>query len=448
MKDMPADKQKTLNEASGPTEELKVAYDLLLKYRPSQLGNVVTPTDVLLRMAKQEATIETVKGGDIGITPGMRSILRQAATAMLSEWSALRLSFDSALQPSREKINAVRDLESKKAAIEKKTNERVEDAIDKATENKAYVDSKLEKEKADQHFEKKYQGEGGRPVNTFGRSWLYFLILLGITSIEWLINYTAFFAWTAVPAIAAGFTIGMALAVALAAHVHGEYLKQRNSRFGPASDTKGRDIAFLTLATLGLIVAIVVAGWARYSLAMHNIGAGGPVIDVGGDVPNAINPMTDVYFSMGINMIVWLVGLVVAFMAHDENHELMGAELAQRWRTRQFIRRHKPLEKKIQLIKAQGTREIEQLRAATGLATVVIQQQRDMLEQVERHEDAIYRDLASYLQPAVDSYRICLGAGVDEAAHQIVVGGKALTGPEYKQLDINLDATLVRAMLS
>ncbi len=445
---MAADKQKTLNEAARPTEELKAAYDLLLKFRPSQLGDVEIPIDRLLSMAKQEATIDAVKGGDIGITPGMRSILRQAANATLSEWSTLRRSFDSALQPSIEKINAVRDLESKKAAIEKKAREREEAIIVEAEASKPYVDSKLAKENADRHFETLHQGEGGRPVTTFGHSWGYILILLGITSIEWLINYSAFFAWTAVPAIAAGFTIGMALAVALAAHVHGEYLKQRNSRFGPASDTKGRDIAFLTIATLGLLVAIVVAGWARYSLAMHNIGAGGPVIDIGGDVPSAINPMTDVYFSMGINMIVWLVGLVVAFMAHDENHELMRAELEQWRRTRQFNRRHRPWQTQIQRVKAQGTKEIDQLRAATSLATVSIREQRDMLEQVEKHEDAIYRGLASHLQPAVESYRIRLGTSLNEEGHKIMVGGKAFTGPEYKQLDINLDATSLRSILS
>lgn len=140
------------------------------------------------------------------------------------------------------------------------------------------------------------QGQGGRPVNRFADSWWYILILIGITSIEWLINYDSFLQWTRIPATAAGFTLGMALAVAAAAHVHGEYLKQRNTRFGPASDPWSRHTFLLLLATAALVIAVIVAGYARYSAAMHNISSqvGIPNLLQEG-ISKGIDPMTEVY---------------------------------------------------------------------------------------------------------------------------------------------------------
>lgn len=444
---MAAQKQRTLEEVGRPTEELQAAYDVVMKFRPGQIADVVVPQDKLLAATSDEATLNPVRGGDAGVTSGMQALLRQVANASINEWTGLRRPFDSMLQSSMEKINAVRDFEAKKAAIEKKQMEREQAIILEAEAHKPYGDRKKEKLMADQHFEELHRNVGGRPVNTFGHTWLYILILIGITSIEWLINYTAFFAWTSVPAIAAGFTIGMALAVALAAHVHGEYLKQRSSRFGPASENKGRDIAFLALATLGLITAVVVAGWARYSLAIHNIVSTGPTIQTteGG---NLVNPLTDVYFSLGINMIVWLVGLVISFMGHDEDYELMHAEWERWWRTRRFNHIHRPWEKRIQLAKAQGTKEIDQLRAATSLATTSTKAQRNMLEQVEKLEDSVYRTLANNLQPAIESYRINLGNNLALKGHSIVVAGKDLSGEQYKHLELSMDAASLRKLLA
>lgn len=447
---MTTDKKKTLNEIAAPSEQLQVAFDALMNFPLTTLVQVTEPTDFLQRLqqiAEREATISSLKAEDHGVTSGMVGVLRQAATISLSPWSSLRGKFDSAVQPFMEKINAVRDFETKKADIEQKMDQREAAIIAQAEAHKPYVERKIAKLEADRHYESLIQGEGGRPVNSFGRTWQYLLVLVGITSIEWLINFDSFFAWTGVPAIAAGFTIGMAVAVALAAHVHGEYLKQRNSRFGPASDTKGRDITYVLIATTGLIFAVVVAGWARYSLAMHNIGAQGPTIKIEGVGLDQPGPMTDVYFSLGINMIVWLIGLVIAFMSHDENHKLMEAWFARWRRTRQFNRIHKPWEKRIQTVKAQGARELDQLRAATDLAKVAAKEQRDMLDQVLRRDDAIYQVLANHLQGTVNLYRIALGTALKDNGNQIVIDGQVCTGQQYQNVAINLDAALLRSII-
>ena len=440
--------KKSLNEVAPTSKRLQMAFDALMVFSPSSISQQPISTEILGQMAAQEATLDPLHAGQDGITSGLKSVLRQAAVAPLAPWSGLRGDFESAVQPFIEKTNAVRDFEAKKAAIERKIDDREAAIIAEAEAQKLYGDRMAAKGNADRHFEVLIQREGGRPVNYFGRTWQYLLILLAITSIEWLINYDSFFAWTGVPAIAAGFTIGMALAVALAAHVHGEYLKQRNSRFGPASDTKGRDIAYVFIATSALIVAIVVAGWARYSLAVHNIGAQGPTIKVEGVGLDQSGPMTDVYFSLGINMIVWLIGLVIAFMSHDENHELMTAWFDRWHRTRQFNRIHKRWERRIKTIRAQGARELDQLGAATDLAKTAAKPQRDMLDQVVTRETKIYHALANHLQAVANLYRLTLGNSLKENGHKIVIDGHEYTGQQYQNMAINLDAVVLRTILS
>lgn len=445
---MTTDTKNTLDKVATSSEQLQIAYAAVMNFMPATLSQTPIPTDFLQQMAAQEANINPLRADDHGATSGMKGVLRQMATMPLSQWPGLRGKFDSAVQPFMQKINAVRDFEAKKADIEENTARRVAARIATAEARNDYVDKKNAKQEAERTYESLLEGDGGRPVNYFGRTWQYLLILFGITSIEWMINYDSFFAWTGVVVIAAGFTIGMALAVALAAHVHGEYLKQWGSRFGPASDEKGKYVFFIVFVTTALIVAVIVAGWARYSLAMHNIGAQGPTIQIDGIGLDQPSPITDVYFSLGINLIVWLVGLVIAFMAHDRNHKLMEAWFARWIRTRQFNQVNKPVETDVAMYKAQGALELDQLKRATDFAASTVKEQRDMFEQVLKREEMIYQALANHLQGAVDLYRIALGTALRNKGHPIVLGDQECTGQQYQNMTINLDAALLRTILS
>lgn len=444
---MPSDKKKTFDEIAAPSEELTSAYGALFDVGIGAPPPLSVSTDSLRQIAGQEAEISSLRGDAQGFTPGMKRVLREATLPLLSPWVERRGRFDSAILPFIDKINAVRDFDAKKADIERKVAQKEAAIFAEAEAHRPYCDRKVAKEGADRHYSLCIQRVGGRPVNFFGRTWPYLLILLAITSVEWLINYEAFLAWTRSPMIASGFTIGAALAVALAAHVHGEYLKQRNSRFGAASLTKGRDITYIVLATAALLAAVVVAGWARYSLAMKDLITDGPTIQVEGMLQKA-SPLTDVYFSLGINLIVWLVALVIAFMAHDENHELLSAWFDQRRRTNQFNRAHKRWARQIRTVKAGGALELNELYAATDLAKSAVKKQSDMLDQVIQREEAFYRQLANHLQGVVDTYRIALGTALRENGHQVIVGERVCSGLQYQNLEIRLDAKSLRSIIN
>jgi hypothetical protein len=442
-----SESKKDLNEVAGIPDALQAAYRASVAFKSLLTGDSSGTDGLVERMANQEATVDSLPAGETGITAGLKGVLRQRTISSLSTWLEVRREFDSSIQPYMDKINAVRNATAKKEAIEKKALEAEQAIVTEAEAHRPYADSKAAKVTADLHYDQLIRGEGGRPVTTFGNSWQYVLTLAGITSVEWLINYDAFFSWTGIPAIAAGFTIAMAFAVGVAAHVHGEYLKQRGSRFAPHSTNKGRDIALLALASVLLLLAIFVAGWARYSLAIHSITAQGPTIATD-QVPQQQNPLTDVYVSLGINLIVWLIGLVVSFVSHDEDHELMNASL-ERWRTtRRFNRLHKPWEKRIHEVKAKATRELQQLGAATALDMASTKAHRDMLDQVEKREEAIYRSIVGDLQPIANFYRIALGRGLQESGHNIVVNGEAISGRQYQQLQADLSPAMLRGLLS
>ena len=145
--------KKTLNDVAPTSERLRIAYDALMVFSPSSLAQTPIPTEFLQQMATQEATADPLHAGEHGLTSGMKSVLRQAAVAPLAPWSTLRGDFESAVQPFIDKINAVRDFEAKKAAIDRKTDDREAAILAEAEAQKLYGDRKAAKENADRHFD-------------------------------------------------------------------------------------------------------------------------------------------------------------------------------------------------------------------------------------------------------------------------------------------------------
>jgi hypothetical protein len=442
-------KQKNFSDIGGPPEELQTAYKAVMVFNVNNVGELTIQKDLVDQLIEQEAGMNPLQGGDNGITTGIKSILRQATSVPWMQWLTLRGHFDAAIQPFMEKINSVHDLEEKQDSLKQKAQERENAVLAQAEADQVYHDRNLAKKNADQHFDQLMQGEGGRPINFFAFTWQYIIILISITSIEWLVNYESFFDWLRIPAISAGCTIGMAVAVGFAAHIHGEYLKQKSSRFGPASDHTIRDISFLLLATILLIGAVSIAGYARYVSAIHSIGSqAGTVMIIQESLPKQSGPLTDVVFSLGINLIVWLIGLVVSFKSHDENHEIMSAWHEQWWRTKQFNRVHKPWQKRIEIIRAQAARDIDRLNAATELAKVSTEEYRNMLDQINQREKAICRALANNAQITVDLYRMSLGKALQSNGHHILIDEQSLTGQQYIQVPLTLNADTIRELIA
>jgi hypothetical protein len=444
---MNAEVKKTLDDVAKIPDALRTGYEQAMNFDPNTLAAPAIDGERFRQLAQEESAIPLVSVSIAGVSPGLKGLLRHAALPVLSTWASARAGFDSALHPFMDRINAVREAEHKKAAIDLKAQETEAAIIQEAEAHKPYAEAKEAKAKADLHFEQLHQGDGGRPVVTFGNTWPYYVIIAATTSVEWLINFDALYDWLGrIYALAAGGTIIMAWAIGTAAHVHGTYLKQWNSRFAPHVAGKGRYTTLLMAASLLLLVVLGVAGWARYSLAMEGVVATGPTLPTD-QVTAPPNPTVDVLVSLGFNLLIWLIGLVIAFFAHDENHELMDAE-HERWkRTRAFNRLHRPWEKRITLAKARATRELEQLRTATALAVNATKSQRDMLEQVDKRAEVVYRYLATHLQSYADIYRISLGKALLEKKHSVLIDGQTLPAQDYLQRSVEVPPSLFREIV-
>ena len=139
---------------------------------------------------------------------------------------------------------------------------------------------------------------------------VYVLTLGGIGYMEWLINYKSFLAFHGVQAFALGSTIGVAIMVAIASHVHGTLLKQPIRRqelrlHGNLSDT-GYFVAVLGASTGLLLVFVFVVG-VRY-LAWKDLTAIGVELSV----------WPKVMTTLLMNVVVWLIGSAAAVIFHSK----------------------------------------------------------------------------------------------------------------------------------
>lgn len=191
----------------------------------------------------------------------------------------------------------------------------------------------------------------------------YWLFLMGIGIAEMLVNFESFNAVPLfTPAIATGSTLLVAVGLAGSSHLHGTFLRQFHSRFGPQARDGDRAAAWrmFGLGTLCLSAVLLAVAYARNSyfgeLLLENqmLGNAAPswLAVVGG--------------SMIMNLVVWIVGIIGAFGAHDEDH-LFPDALIERDRAEARVRNlqakvGKPLERLFERIDAEAEKLLQEAR--------------------------------------------------------------------------------------
>jgi hypothetical protein len=201
----------------------------------------------------------------------------------------------------------------------------------------------------------------GREAKLTPKWYWPFLLVIGLAEV--LVNFEAFNAVPFfTPAIATGSTLAVAAGLAYSSDLHGRFLRQYHSRFGPQARDGDRAAALriFGLGSLCLSVVLAAVAYARNSyfadilLENRALGTAAPswLAIVGG--------------SMIMNLVVWIVGVIGAFVGHDEDHlfpdSLMEKDRAEkRYRSLQATL-SKPLERKFEKIDADIEIEIEQAK--------------------------------------------------------------------------------------
>lgn len=193
--------------------------------------------------------------------------------------------------------------------------------------------------------------------------WWYIpsLVLIGVA--EMLVNYESFASVKIfTPAIATGTTLLVALALACSSHCYGTFLRQVESRFG-AFRRDGDRAAAARILALGTACLTLVLGAVWYARSSYLADELIEIAVVGGAAPSWISVVGG---SMITNMVVWIVGVILAFFAHDEDYmypvALDDRDKAEKAMRAQQNRINQPIQRQFESIDAQCDRNVGQLR--------------------------------------------------------------------------------------
>ena len=164
--------------------------------------------------------------------------------------------------------------------------------------------------------------KGRQPSAT---AWWYVLALLGGGAVEWLLNYESFSGLFGVPALATGSTVLVAVMVAFASHMHGEWCRQpirrEQLRAGKQSEQGYRwvfwGVSVSLLVVFGFVVTVRFLSWSELS-----------------ELGLELSVWPKVLTTLADNVIVWVIGGVLSFFAHSEGHYTKQHRIADRARRR------------------------------------------------------------------------------------------------------------------
>ena len=404
--------QAASSQPAPQDKNLGFALKHALEFPLTRMPSLLVPAGKAAEMAEQEAAFGTVTIDQFGMSPGMSVHLLQPLRTAVSEWRQQRAGFDTAIAPKQADLRAVREAEEALASVERERDEALA-----SLEKKLHADINYEKVSGAHNvslsrWTELRDKEAGRKPTMLRYSPIYPVALLSIGVAEWFINYDTLLLFTGVQAIAAASTLILAILMAFAAHAHGETLKQWSFMFSESRSPSERAgyWRLFGLGTVALLLVLGAAGAARYAAAMQILLANLPQsggIDLGVGTVD-VNPTRDVVISMLANVAAWLVGVFIAYMAHDQNPKYMAA-------TRQYDADHAALrkatahvEKDKRHIEAKFMETINEKRTAAQTRARSVAEELKMETQMDAHAEAIGKEAEQVLRSNIETYRDCL----------------------------------------
>jgi hypothetical protein len=223
-------------------------------------------------------------------------------------------------------------------------------------EDQRFIRANTEQRSRQQIFDSLRQvNEGAFPTNISPVIYVIPLIAVGVA--EWYVNLSTFMA-RFVPLVAAAGTILVALIFATASHLQGEFLKQLSEILHPSvvyRNELGRKIA-VVIATILLLIAFSVVIWLRYQVIAEQLGLNTETEGTfGGSSTSLI--WSNLAPTIGLNLFVWGLGILYAFLASEKVPKLRGAFRALQSANKRLDRARRPFLAEQKRIKAQYERE-------------------------------------------------------------------------------------------
>ena len=376
-----------------------------------------------------------------GLTGGMLSSCIDPVLVEVNKFNKLSDEFDISIRPhlpkiealvvSKDKINDLQiESENTQFNIEKKHAAKLD-----------YSQAKDAYERLKEQYDEMYNAEGQREAKNFSPT-LYFLILIVIGAIEWLINYSSFLEFYSVPAMAAGFTFAISLAVACASHWHGSRLKGSAYFFGDHVDLgeRKKELLAISVATIALVIAICYVGWVRYSWAIDLVAQlgvnSGISIEQDNNLPS-INVGQKVIVSLIANILVWFIGAAFAYAVHDKNPRFTEKLREYNKANKAYLSKHKPVQAEIRQKRSQLAHEIEvernKAKAINDDATPLA----EMLQTKDAKNGKINSEANRLANALIRNYRSTLGSisAISNPTLQFNQDGKLIDLETYRQIN-------------
>lgn len=388
---------------------------------------------------------------EYGYTPEMEGLVFFPLLRQTSRWVEVKTAFTNILAPHSKLLEETAGLKDRKVSLERQRTTLKQDiSAEWVEKKKGFKDDRREAANAEDEYEKLYERHGNRHAKIV-KLGIYLPILAMIGMVEWLINWEAANALFAQPYLAAGIVIVVAMAVAAASHEHGSLSKQWSHRCGFAaiSETRRRNYTVLAFTTLLFIAAMTLVGYMRYKLAYNDL--------VGASAFGSDNPfgergsIGEVYTAVSMtllgNLIVWLLGSMVAYWFHDSDPNFAAARVRHLAASKKFSAWSRRMEKAMGEREQHLNMQIEQventLNSRSNQGRLLV----NMSEQVQEHEAMLYGRLKEMLEENLRAYRRNLlgyiKAGDIDVAFMDTQYGK-LTSQEYETYSVEVPGKVLK----
>jgi hypothetical protein len=375
------------------------------------------------------------------MTVGMKVLCQMQLGQKYNHWQDLDRQFAEIIAPYSGALIKFNNLESDVERNEQEIANAEEIVLRQWRHGEAFKFAKAEYQAANEAYQSFRDREGQREPKVV--SWLgkaAVLILIG--SVEWLINYEAFSATFGVPFLAVGFTIAVALAVAVSSHWHGIVFKQREFHFGDhlTRSAKMWRLVWILFVTLALIGALVFVGWNRYIWAMEILSktsSSGPIIIATDQVH--VDVTQKVLMSLLGNIIVWIVGTALVYWMHDPNPEFADAFVRRKKWGKKYGRFKAKIDDHTRAFVARHQREIAALRSqlkAEWNRDPHAGQMAKYVADVRKADTRIEQGFRNAMTHCMEQYRVALYRRDKSSEVQVFKEGAIMSVSEYLRLPL------------
>lgn len=420
---------------------LEAAYQAAMEFTLQTARSQSAPIEDVRRRAEEEVTFGHVNVDESGVTSGMRLVVTEPASRVSAQWRHLKNRFETALHPFMADITAVESLRKEIADVEAKRDEKLKSLELELKQDPKFGNVEENYLRSKDRYTIFRDQHANRDAVMFAKKPYYWVVLALVLVTECFVNYHAFNAFWGVPAVALGTTLILGILLALAAHQHGELIKQWSYLFSRAKSPSDRAGSWRMFALSSSALAIVLGftGWARWAAAleaMHSQGGGDSILGNVGVIQ--VNPVRDVLISLIANLGAWMVGVIISYAGHDRDPDYMDI-------TKQYLKHLKIWERRRLKLKADrehavasAAEKIKKKESAAETRGRSVKHQLDMLHQMSLHNQDIEREIGSATQANIDAYRdvVVRAANSGQAKLYVAQGGvtRPLSPADYQSM--------------